>query len=193
MQWWPDHGHLETATAGLAKIFRRLTLPSPADKVIVMAMKGSTQVIDLLNDVLTAELTAVNQYWIHARMCENWGYKRLWEHIRHEAIDEMKHADQLVARILYLDGIPNLQRLGNIMVGQTVNEQLTLDLNLEKQAVERLNNGIALCVSQGDNGTRELLAGMLVSEEEHADWLETQLELLAQIGEAHYLARQMHD
>lgn len=156
-------------------------------------MKGSEKVIELLNDVLTAELTGVNQYWIHARMCENWGYQKLWKYIRAEAIDEMKHADQVVARILYLDGMPNLQRLGKIMVGQTVPEQFKLDLQLEQTAVKRLNDGVALCVAEGDNGTRELLEGILVSEEEHLDWLETQLELLEQLGEANYLAQKMHE
>lgn len=154
-------------------------------------MKGSQQVIELLNDVLTAELTGVNQYWVHARMCENWGYNRLWEKIRAEAIDEMKHADELVARILYLEGMPNLQRLGKIMIGETVPEQLRLDLDLEKAAIERLNAGVALCVESSDNGTRELLERILVSEEDHADWLETQLEQIEQIGLQNYLAQQV--
>ena len=154
-------------------------------------MQGSEQVIEILNEVLTAELTGVNQYWVHARMCENWGYQKLWQHIRAEAIDEMKHADEVVARILYLDGFPNLQRLGKIMVGQTVSEQLRLDLDLERVALERLNRGIDLCVQEKDNGTRDLLERILVSEEEHVDWLETQLELINQVGEANYLAQQM--
>ena len=154
-------------------------------------MQGSDKVIEILNEVLTAELTGVNQYWVHARMCENWGYQKLWQLIRAEAIDEMKHADQIVARILYLDGMPNLQRLGKIMVGQTVLEQLQLDLDLERSAVERLNRGVALCREEGDNGTRELLESILISEEHHIDWLETQLELIKQIGEAHYLSQQL--
>lgn len=154
-------------------------------------MQGSDKVIELLNEVLTAELTGVNQYWVHARMCENWGYQKLWEHIRAESIDEMKHADEVIARILYLEGIPNLQRLGKVMVGQTVSEQFQLDLALEKQAIERLNAGVAMCRDEGDNGTRELLERILVSEEHHADWLETQIGLIAQIGEGHYLAQQM--
>jgi bacterioferritin len=156
-------------------------------------MKGSDKVIDLLNDILTAELTAVNQYWVHARMCENWGYKRLWEKVRSEAIDEMKHADELVARILYLEGLPNLQRLGKIMIGETVLEQFRLDLDLEKAALQRLNEGIALCQAEGDNNTRHLLEEILHSEEHHVDWLETQLELVSQVGEAHYLAQQIRD
>jgi bacterioferritin len=156
-------------------------------------MKGSDKVIDLLNDVLTAELTAVNQYWVHARMCENWGYKRLWEKVRAEAIDEMKHADELVARILYLEGLPNLQRLGKIMIGETVAEQFALDLELERAALQRLNDGIALCTAEGDNNTRHLLEEILESEEQHVDWLETQLTLIAQLGETHYLAQQIRE
>jgi bacterioferritin len=154
-------------------------------------MKGKPEIIDALNEILTAELTAVNQYFLHARMCENWGYKRLWERIRAESIDEMKHADKLIARILYLEGLPNVQRLGKINVGQTVPEQLQLDLALEKVALEKLNQHIELCRSLGDNGTRELFESILVSEEEHVDWLETQLSLLAQVGEPQYLAQQI--
>lgn len=154
-------------------------------------MKGSDKIIVLLNDVLTGELTAVNQYWVHARMCENWGYKRLWEKVRHEAIDEMKHADELVARVLYLEGMPNLQRLGNIIIGENVHEQLKLDLDLEKAAVKRLNDGIALCRDEADNGTRELLEDILVSEEKHIDWLESQLELITQVGLQNYLSQQI--
>src|SRR5690349_16360891 len=105
-------------------------------------MKGDDRIIELLNEVLTAELTAVNQYFIHARMCQNWGYQRLWKKIRAESIDEMKHADQLIARILYLDGLPNLQRLGKVNVGQTVPEQFKLDLDVEKHAIKSLNAGI---------------------------------------------------
>ena len=156
-------------------------------------MQGNPQVITLLNDVLTGELTAINQYFIHARLCENWGYQRLWKKIRHESIDEMKHADRLMARILYLDGMPNVQRYSKINVGQTVKEQFELDLGVEKDAIARLNAGIALCVSVGDNGTRELLAELLVSEEEHADWLEQQLALLASVGEQNYLAEQLKE
>ena len=156
-------------------------------------MKGDDRVIDLLNEVLTGELTAVNQYFIHARMCENWGYERLWKKIREESIDEMKHADKLIERILYLEGLPNLQRLGKINVGQTVPEQLTLDLAMEKAAVKRFNDGIELCRSLGDNGSRDLLEDMLVSEEEHANWLEAQLNLIDQVGEQNYLAQQLRD
>ena len=156
-------------------------------------MKGHDQVIDLLNEVLTGELTAINQYFVHARMCENWGYERLWKKIRAESIDEMKHADELIERVLYLEGLPNLQRLGKVLVGQTVPEQLQLDLDMEKAAIERFNRGIELCTRLADNGTRELLEDMLVSEEEHANWLEAQLNLIAQVGLQNYLAQQVRD
>ena len=154
-------------------------------------MKGHDQVIQVLNDVLTAELTAINQYWIHARMCENWGYKRLWEKVRAESLGEMKHADRLVERILYLEGVPNLQKLGKVNVGQTVKEQFRLDLEVEKAAVKALNAGIETARSLGDNGTRELLESILEGEEEHANWLEAQLTLIDQVGEANYLAQQI--
>ena len=156
-------------------------------------MRGHEQVVSLLNDVLTAELTAINQYFIHGRMCENWGYQRLWKKIRAESIEEMKHADTLIARILYLDGVPNLQRLGKINVGQTVPEQFRLDLEVEKTAVKALNAAIELARGLGDNGTRELLEHMLRDEEEHANWLEAQLTLIQQAGEANYLAQQIRE
>ena len=156
-------------------------------------MQGDRAVIDLLNEVLTAELTAVNQYFADAKMCANWGYDRLAENFREESIGEMKDADALIERVLYLEGVPNLQRLGSVRVGETVPEQLQLDLELEYAAVERLNNGIAACVAKGDNGTRELLARILVSEEDHIDWIETQQETIRQIGAEHYLAQQLHD
>ena len=154
-------------------------------------MKGHDQIIQLLNDVLTAELTAINQYWIHARMCENWGYARLWDKVRAESLGEMKHADQLVERILYLEGVPNLQKLGKVNVGQTVKEQFRLDLEVEKAAIKALNAGIETSRSLGDNGTRELLESILEGEEDHANWLEAQLTLIEQVGEANYLAQQI--
>jgi bacterioferritin len=154
-------------------------------------VKGHDQIIQLLNDVLTAELTAINQYWIHARMCENWGYARLWDKIRAESLGEMKHADRLVERILYLEGVPNLQKLGKVNVGQTVKEQFRLDLEVEKAAIKALNAGIETSRSLGDNGTRELLESILEGEEEHANWLEAQLTLIEQVGEANYLAQQI--
>ena len=154
-------------------------------------MRGDSKIIDILNDVLTAELTAINQYFIHAKMCENWGYTRLGDYIRHESIDEMKHADIVIDRILFLEGVPNMQRLYPITVGETVVEQFQLDLQLEYAAVKRLNDGIAECVSAGDNASRALLEGILVSEEEHADWLETQLGLITHLGEPMYCAQQL--
>jgi bacterioferritin len=156
-------------------------------------MKGHDDVISLLNEILTAELTAINQYFIHARMCENWGYERLWTKVREESIGEMRHADRLIARILYLEGVPNVQRLGKVNVGQTVPEQLRLDLDLERAAVTALNNGIERCRSLSDNGSRELLEDILVSEEEHINWIEAQLELIRQAGEGNYLAQQIKE
>ncbi len=154
-------------------------------------MKGNDQVLDILNEVLTGELTAVNQYFIHAKMCHNWGYERLHKKVRAESIDEMRHAEALIERILYLDGVPNLQRLWKLAVGQTVKEQLEADLNVEKLAIERLNRGVELARNVSDNGSRELLERILVSEEEHADWLEAQLTLIQQVGEPNYLAQQI--
>ena len=154
-------------------------------------MKGHTDVITLLNEVLTAELTAINQYFIHARMCENWGYERLWKKIREESIGEMKHADKLIERILYLEGVPNLQRLGKVNVGETVPEQLRLDLEVEREAIRMLNAGIETARSLGDNGSRELLEDILEAEESHANWIEAQMSLIAQTGEGNYLAQQI--
>jgi bacterioferritin len=154
-------------------------------------VKGHDQIVTALNDVLTSELTAVNQYFIHARMCENWGYQRLWKKFREESIGEMKDADRLIARLLFLEGIPNLQRLGKVNVGQTVPEQLRLDLEVEKAAVKALNAAIELCRSLADNGSRELLEDILKGEEDHANWIEAQLTLISQVGEANYLAQQI--
>jgi bacterioferritin len=156
-------------------------------------VQGNPEIIELLNEVLTGELTAINQYFAHAKMQENWGYAHLAEHTQAESIEEMKHADKLIERVLFLDGVPNLQRLAPLHVGETVPEQLRLDLALEAEAIPRLNDGIAKAVAVGDNGTRELLEEILVNEEEHVDWLETQLTLLGQIGEAHYLAQQVRE
>src|SRR5687768_14506542 len=117
-------------------------------------MRGDEAILELLNDVLTAELTAINQYFLDAKMCENWGYSRLADHIRKDSIDEMGDAEKLIDRILYLDGMPNLQRLGSVRVGETVTEKLTLALALEAEAIDRLNKGIPVCVGRGDNGSR---------------------------------------
>jgi bacterioferritin len=156
-------------------------------------MKGHDEIVDVLNDVLTAELTAINQYFVDAKMADNWGYDRLASHFRDESIDEMKDADELIERILYLEGLPNLQRLGTVRVGETIGEKLQLALDLEREAIDRLNAGIARCVGHGDNGTRELLDKILSGEESHADWLERQLALIGQLGEQLYLSTQVHD
>ena len=155
-------------------------------------MKGSKAVIDALNDVLGGELIGINQYFLHAKMCKNWGFERLAENDYKESIDEMKHAEKIVERILFLDGVPNLQKLGKILVGETVPEQLKHDLGLEMDAVKKLNQAIALCVAEGDNTSRELLEEILESEEDHVDWLETQIGLIRTLGESAYLAEQMH-
>lgn len=156
-------------------------------------MQGDPEIIEMLNEVLTAELTAVNQYFAHAKMNENWGFERLASKIREESIDEMKDAERIIDRILYLDGLPNLQRLNNVRVGESVAEQLELDLELEKAAISRYNQGVELAVAKSDNGTRELLEEKLVGEEAHADWLESQLELIRQVGLENYLAQQIRD
>jgi bacterioferritin len=159
---------------------------------MVGAVRAEDGIIELLNEVLTGELTAVNQYFVDARIFDNWGYQRLGHHFYEESVGEMKDADSLIQRILYLDGLPNLQRLGQVRIGETASEKLTLALELESQAIERLNRGIALSVERGDNGTRELLAHVLTGEEEAADWLETQLAVVEQLGEHDYLAQQLH-
>jgi bacterioferritin len=149
-------------------------------------------IIETLNEVLTAELTAVNQYFLHAKMQADWGYSRLAAHSRHESIDEMHHAESLTERILLLDGVPNYSRYFPLRIGETVPEQFEMDLALEYEAVARLNQGVARAVEHGDNGTRELLERILVAEEEHIDWIETQQETIRQIGVENYLAQQMH-
>src|SRR5262245_56228815 len=154
-------------------------------------MKGVKEVVDLLNEVLAGELVAINQYFLHSKMCQNWGFNKLAGRIRTESIDEMKHAEKLTDRILFLEGVPNFQRLDRLHVGQTVPEQLKSDLGLELQAVKLLNEGIALCRTKGDNASEELLTAILVSEEAHIGWLETQIRLIAHLGEAAYLAEQL--
>ncbi len=154
-------------------------------------MKGNDEVVQVLQDVLCAELTAVNQYFIHARMNENWGYKKLAAYIRKESIEEMKHAQDLIDRILYFDGAPNMQKYMKIVVGKTVPEQFQNDLEVEYQAVNRFNKGIELARAQGDNGTRSLLETMLKDEEAHVDWLEAQLGMIKEMGVENYLAQQM--
>jgi len=155
--------------------------------------KGDAQVIELLNEILTAELTAISQYFVHAKMCANWGFERLAKKKREESIGEMRDADRLIERILFLAGTPNLQRLSPVRVGEDAVEQHRLDLQLELEAVQRYNRGVALAREKGDNGTRELLEQHLKSEEESVDWLESQLYLIDQLGAQAYLAEQMHE
>jgi len=168
-------------------------LLSGRGRVPLLPVKGDPKVIDLLNEVLTGELTAINQYFLHARMCANWGYKYIAEHIRKESIDEMKHADMLIERVLFLDGLPNLQKLGKLSIGTTVGGMLQNDLAVENQAIPLLNRGIQLCRDAGDNGSEDLLTRILVSEEAHVDWLEAQLELVKQVGEQNYLSQQIRE
>jgi bacterioferritin len=156
-------------------------------------VQGDAQVIEALNDVLSAELTAINQYFAHHKMCENWGYQRLAKKKREESVGEMKDADALIERILYLEGIPNMQRLNPVRIGEDPVEQHKLDLAVETEAIKRLNDAIALCRERGDNGSRELLESILKGEEESADWLEAQLHMADEIGKERYLAEQIHD
>lgn len=155
-------------------------------------MQGDPQIIEVLNDILTAELTAISQYFVHAKMCQNWGYERLAKKKREESVEEMRDADAIIERILYLDGIPNMQRLYPIRVGQDGVEQHQLDLELETAAIRRLNSAIGLCREKGDNGTRELLERVLKGEESSADWLQAQLHIVGEIGRERYLAEQIH-
>jgi len=155
-------------------------------------MKGNAQVIQALNDVLAAELVGINQYFLHSKMCSNWGYERIAHKAYEESISEMKHASELTERILFLEGVPNLQKLGKVRIGETVPEQFKVDRALEIDAIKRLNDAIALCVAKGDNASRHLLEDMLTSEESHLDWIETQLGLVRALGEKQYLAEQMH-
>jgi bacterioferritin len=154
-------------------------------------VQGEPRVIEVLNDVLTAELTAINQYFLDAKMLDNWGLDRLGKKFHEDSIDEMKDADALIERILFLDGIPNVQRLGAVRIGETPVEKLRLALDVEKEAVVRLAAGIALCNEVGDHGSRDILEHILEGEEEHADWLETQLDLVERIGEQLYLSQQV--
>jgi bacterioferritin len=155
-------------------------------------MKGDAKIIELLNQVLTMELTAINQYFLHARLANHWGYQRIGKTIYAESIDEMKHAQELVDRILFLDGHPNLQKLNALTIGETIPEALTADLELEKQAIPILKKGIGLCYEKLDHVSRELLEKILHDEERHVDWIETQLGMIKDLGLQTYLAQQIH-
>ncbi|MEM7342532.1 MAG: bacterioferritin [Actinomycetota bacterium] len=150
-------------------------------------MQGSPAIIEFLNEALTAELTAINQYFAHAKLCENWGWMELAQKYREESIEEMQDAEKLIDRILLLDGMPNLQRIGSVRVGETVPEQLQLDKELEQAAIERYRRGVVLALEQGDPGTREMLEGLVVGEESHLDWIETQQSMIADMGVELYL------
>lgn len=156
-------------------------------------MKGDPKIIEALNDILTGELTAINQYFLHARMCKDWGYDKIAAKVYHESIDEMKHAEKLMDRVLFLEGIPNVQRLLKINIGETVKEQFESDLKLEYEAVGKLKSAIAVAFEAKDHTTRELFEKILEDEEGHVDWLETQLSLIQNLGLPNYLAQQVHD
>jgi bacterioferritin len=156
-------------------------------------MKGDPKIIEILNEVLTAELTAINQYFVHGEMCENWGYDRLHRVIRKHSIGEMKHAEELIERVLFLEGIPNVQRLGKINIGESVQEIFKSDYALELEALPRLNEGIEACRKVADNNSRHLLEEILHEEEEHVDWLEAQMSLIEQVGLQNYLAQQIRE
>ena len=156
-------------------------------------MKGDAKVIGFLNEVLKAELTAINQYFLHAEMCENWGYEKLAKHTRKESIEEMQHAEKLMEHILYLDGTPNMSDYFKINIGPDVKAQLKNDLQVEYDAVKRLNDGIQLCVASNDGGSRELAEKILTDEEHHIDWLEAQLHAIGEMGYQNYLSQQLKE
>ncbi len=154
-------------------------------------MKAKEGVIELLNKILTADLTAINQYYVHAKMCENWGYERLYEKVRSRSMDEMKDADELIGHILYLEGVPNVQRLGTVQVGETVPEQFKADLKAEQEMLKILTDGVAHCAKAGDYTTRHMLEDMAKDVDEHIDWIETQMETVSQVGLENYLSEQI--
>ena len=154
-------------------------------------MKAKEGIIDLLNKILTADLTAINQYFIHAKMCENWGYERLHHKVRERSFDEMKDADELIEHILYLEGMPNMQRLGTVHVGETVSEQFKADLKAEQEMLQFLTDGVSHCAKVGDYTTRHMLEAMVQDVDEHIDWIETQQELIRQLGLEQYLSEQI--
>ncbi len=156
-------------------------------------MKGDPAVIEILNEVLTAELTAINQYFVHGEMCESWGFERLHRVIRKHSIGEMKHAEEVIERVLFLEGVPNVQRLGKVNIGESVQEIFRSDYALEMEALPRLQQGIELCRERGDNVSRQLIEEILKDEEEHVDWLEAQISLIEQVGLQNYLAQQINE
>jgi bacterioferritin len=156
-------------------------------------MHGDPEVLDALNWALTVELTAINQYFCQAKMCKNWGFQKLAAKHYEESIGEMKHAEMLMDRILFLDGVPEIARYDVIRVGTDVKEQFTNDLALEMKGVQHYNFIVDLCIRKKDNGTRELVEPILVESEEHVDWLETQLGLIEKVGLQNYLTEQMYD
>jgi bacterioferritin len=155
-------------------------------------MLGHPQIIELLNSVLRKELTGINQYFVHAKMCENWGYKVLAKVIHDESVDEMKHADKIIDRILFLDGTPNMSGYDRIMIGANVRQQLGNDLALEMAALQVLTPGVKLCLELGDTGSRELLEHIMIDEEHHVDWIEAQLHKIGELGYENYLAQQIY-
>ncbi len=156
-------------------------------------MQGSPEIIEFLNEALAAEVTAINQYFVNSKVCEDWGWTRLAAKMREESIEEMHDAEKLMDRILYLDGMPRLESLSSVRAGRTVEEQMENDRQLEVAAIDRYRRGVALAEEQGDVGTRELLEHLLVGEEEHLDWIETQQSAIADIGIQNYLQAQMGD
>jgi bacterioferritin len=156
-------------------------------------MKGDSQVVQHLNDILVNEVTAINQYFLASRIARQQGYLRVAARIHKESLDEMKHADRLVDRILFLEGLPNLQKIDKLQIAQSVPDQLRADLALERQGVEQLNAGVKVARERGDNGSADLLEDLLRSAERHVEWLETQVALLRDLGDAAYLAQQLHE
>jgi bacterioferritin len=154
-------------------------------------MQGSPRIVDLLNKLLSLELRAINQYFLHYKMCENWGYERMAAKFRSQSMAEMTDAEEIIDRVLYFDGLPNLQRFDAFEVGETVAEQLQLALETEKDAVEQITALMTACLEEGDTGTREFLAPKLLDEQTHISWIESQLTLVQQIGEANYLTQQV--
>lgn len=156
-------------------------------------MKASERVVEQLNKLLTLELTVINQYFAHTKMCENWGYSRLAKQFRDIALEEMKDAEEIIERILFLEGIPNMQRLGPVKLGENVPEQIRVQLEGERQALKILAEGVAFSLEEGDQASREFFASRLPEEEGHVDWLETQISIIEQVGEQNYLAQQIRE